>query len=416
MGDRPPVTFEQAVFTSIPSPMGQGYRLVAASPGVKAEEKVEITQRSPSHGSLCGQDANAKAIMSYRLTTGRHAVAYCCHSGREHTARGGWRVYTQIAILDESSFLGCDCNPFCVWRAIDEVVSRQGPLLKAVSRLEPLTVSPDDDLIKAQSTNDGSSITEGPDPRSANRILNHEGTNTQGHNKEELKGGQGSSPIHSPCGPGLAGKPFQAPDRSHSSYHHLFCVNHLSQGSPGFSQFDLGYRLSQHCDSHGRCLPDQDIWLWTAVSGMLGGQSMILAGIEEPIVWLERALLFLPRGIRGRLSLSAGLAYSPGRKIMMTLIADADPQIRRLITGRNIAFYETAAEPPILPATLMPWLALMARWCREGRWPDIRKVTCENHPNAAAADLASIAMACEECDRKQTEASNTTPSLTATMQ
>ncbi len=87
------VTGDQAVFTSVRSPTGEGYRLVAASAGVRAEEKVEITRRSPSHDNLCGSGAGAVGLSSYLLSSGRHCVGYVCHAGCEHTAGGHGQYY-----------------------------------------------------------------------------------------------------------------------------------------------------------------------------------------------------------------------------------------------------------------------------------------------------------------------------------
>ena len=47
------LTCDQAIFTSIRTPMGEGYRVIAASRGVRPNEKQSITRNSPSHDSLC---------------------------------------------------------------------------------------------------------------------------------------------------------------------------------------------------------------------------------------------------------------------------------------------------------------------------------------------------------------------------
>ena len=47
------LTCDQAIFTSIRGPMGEGYRIVAASRGLRPEEKQAITRLSPSHEALC---------------------------------------------------------------------------------------------------------------------------------------------------------------------------------------------------------------------------------------------------------------------------------------------------------------------------------------------------------------------------
>ncbi len=112
---------DQAIFTSIRSPMGEGYRIVASSRGLKTDEKQTITRQSPSHDALCdaGEDSHAAQGASfYSLPSKRLCVALTCNAGAEHTARGGQRVYTHNVILSAEDFARCDYNPFVVWRAM----------------------------------------------------------------------------------------------------------------------------------------------------------------------------------------------------------------------------------------------------------------------------------------------------------
>jgi hypothetical protein len=118
------LTCDQAIFTSIRGAMGAGYRIVAASRGLRPEEKQAITRLSPSHEALCwqpgaGGDADpAFAAAFYPLPTGRLCVAYSCYAGVEHTARGGHRVYTHNLVFEERDFSSCEFNPFRVIRAM----------------------------------------------------------------------------------------------------------------------------------------------------------------------------------------------------------------------------------------------------------------------------------------------------------
>ena len=80
-GTNETIRCDQAVFTSIRSPMGQGYRVVAASGEIRPDEKAEITARSPSHASLCESDTEPIGLSSYRLASGRRCVG--------HPLRGG---------------------------------------------------------------------------------------------------------------------------------------------------------------------------------------------------------------------------------------------------------------------------------------------------------------------------------------
>jgi len=135
------ISSQQVIFTSIRSPTGQGYRIIAASPGVKPEEKTEIIQRSPSHGSLCDASERAVGLIAYPLSTGRYCVACCTHAGVEHTARGGLRVYTHVAVLDPADFDAVRADPAHVHAAMLARLREDGPMLTPPPSLEPLTLN-----------------------------------------------------------------------------------------------------------------------------------------------------------------------------------------------------------------------------------------------------------------------------------
>lgn len=136
----PALRVDQAVFTSIPSFMGEGYRIVAASPSIRPNERMEITQRCPSHNGLSNPSPDATGLLSFRLTTGRFCVGYCCYAGAEHTARGGQRVYTRLAILDHETFRKFEFNPLGIHATLASVVGPT-PSLKTPERLEPLELA-----------------------------------------------------------------------------------------------------------------------------------------------------------------------------------------------------------------------------------------------------------------------------------
>ena len=98
--------------------MGSGYRIVAASRGLRPDEKKQITTRSPSHDGLCDAGPEAVGIAYYPLDSGRFCVAHTCCAGREGTARGGQRIYTRALLLDESALGQFGYNPFNVVRAL----------------------------------------------------------------------------------------------------------------------------------------------------------------------------------------------------------------------------------------------------------------------------------------------------------
>ncbi|MFN2427865.1 MAG: hypothetical protein ABR587_15620 [Candidatus Binatia bacterium] len=97
----PVLQCDRAIFTSLPSPTGEGYRLVAWSTGVRPEERTELTRRAPSHGSLSIEGAGSRGLIQLRLqSTGRVAWGFVRVAGAEHTRRGGGRVWTEFLIAD----------------------------------------------------------------------------------------------------------------------------------------------------------------------------------------------------------------------------------------------------------------------------------------------------------------------------
>jgi len=138
---KPVIQADQAIFTSIRSPTGEGYRIVALSPGIRPEEKVEITRRSPSHNSLCNTSADAVGLLGYALSSQRFCVAYARTAGAEHTARGGQRIHTHMVLLEPDTYRCFDCNPLHVRDALIEAIGPT-PLLKPPLCLETLPIVP----------------------------------------------------------------------------------------------------------------------------------------------------------------------------------------------------------------------------------------------------------------------------------
>lgn len=116
------LTCEQAIFTSIRSRMGEGYRIVAASRGLSIQDKQTITRNSPSHESLCNPQSPGReqepAVSFYSLPSERLCVAISYPAGAEHTGRGGDRVYTHCVAFPADQFAAADFNPFTIVRAM----------------------------------------------------------------------------------------------------------------------------------------------------------------------------------------------------------------------------------------------------------------------------------------------------------
>lgn len=117
------IVCDQAIFTSARGPAGEGYRIVAASKGLRIEEKQKITRCSPSHESLCAATASEASlgVAFYPLPGGRLCVAISRHAGAEQSGRGGQRVYTHNLVVSADDFESCAFNPFAIVRALPRV-------------------------------------------------------------------------------------------------------------------------------------------------------------------------------------------------------------------------------------------------------------------------------------------------------
>ena len=132
------VTADQAIFTSIRSPMGEGYRIVAACKGITADEKREILQYAPSHGSLCDPSPDAKALAFFPLSTGRRCLFLTRAAGLEHTGRGGYRVFTHMLVLEPAGMRAFGWNAFALAAAVPEYSDEQ--VQRPPSNLTPLEI------------------------------------------------------------------------------------------------------------------------------------------------------------------------------------------------------------------------------------------------------------------------------------
>jgi len=131
--------------------MGEGYRIIAASKGVRPEEKQVITRSSPSHGGLCSISQSSQpidrsglavkpyAVACYPLPSGRVCLAVSSNAGAEHTARGGQRIYTHNLLVTESDFATAGYNPFVILRAMVDSGAAD-PQLKPPAALPELEI------------------------------------------------------------------------------------------------------------------------------------------------------------------------------------------------------------------------------------------------------------------------------------
>lgn len=108
---------EQAVFTSARTDRGRGYHLVAASPGIRAEDARQLTAWAPAHGSLCSAASDAQSINFHPLASGAFCVSRSAAAGSEYSGRSGPRVYTQFFVVPPDALARFANNPLALLRA-----------------------------------------------------------------------------------------------------------------------------------------------------------------------------------------------------------------------------------------------------------------------------------------------------------
>lgn len=108
---------EQAIFTSAKTSAGDGYRLVAASPGVSPQEAAELAHWGPSHDSLSDAGISAASVNFHRLASGRYCVSKTQNAGSEYSGRTGLRVYSHLLVLSADELARFANNPFAILRA-----------------------------------------------------------------------------------------------------------------------------------------------------------------------------------------------------------------------------------------------------------------------------------------------------------
>jgi len=119
---------DRTIFTSLPSRTGEGYRLVAWSAGLRAEERQELTRRAPSHGSLVGEGKPRGVILLRLASSGRAGWGITRVSGAEYSQRGGGRVWTDFFFADAADVAQQGVHPHEVRAALAAAPELKKPI------------------------------------------------------------------------------------------------------------------------------------------------------------------------------------------------------------------------------------------------------------------------------------------------
>lgn len=130
---------QQAIFTSVRSGRNEGYQLAAASSGLTAADRHELTQWGPAHDAMYDGRSTAESINCHRLASGAFCLSRTVYAGREYSGRGGYRVYTQCFVVPESLLCRFSYHAFRVMEAL--VVSGRATVLKPLpDQLDPVLI------------------------------------------------------------------------------------------------------------------------------------------------------------------------------------------------------------------------------------------------------------------------------------
>jgi len=128
---------DHAVFTSVRSVTGQGYRLVSRTSGLRESEVRELVRCAPSHASLEDESASGRGLAAARFPEGRWAVLCVQAAGPEPSNRGGMRIFTHALFLDAAAYTAFENDPFRVADA-----RPQGELDALLARLPAARIPP----------------------------------------------------------------------------------------------------------------------------------------------------------------------------------------------------------------------------------------------------------------------------------
>lgn len=134
------VVIEQTIFTSAQTARGDGYQLVAHSPGLSLPDQRQLTAWGPSHDSLVESSGDAASVNFLRLASGNYCVSRTTPAGHEYSARGGTNVYTQFLVIAPDDFARFGNHPFAVLNAAFAQGSLR-PHESVPDRLEPITLA-----------------------------------------------------------------------------------------------------------------------------------------------------------------------------------------------------------------------------------------------------------------------------------
>jgi len=111
------VRIEQAIFTSVQSGQGDGYRLVAKSPGINQDEARQLKRWGPGHNSLLDCQFEQGSFNFHALESGTFCISRTIAAGNEYSNRGGARLFTRCLVVSPQALDRFANDPFRLFEA-----------------------------------------------------------------------------------------------------------------------------------------------------------------------------------------------------------------------------------------------------------------------------------------------------------
>ncbi len=136
----------------------------------------------------------------------------------------------------------------------------------------------------------------------------------------------------------------------------------------------------------------------SAAADLLAGKSLVLMETCNPFRLLEKILLSLPLETREGLDVSAGVKFSPARKMRLAIVSEGEADLQRRTAGLDTQVRRPQDGPSPAQNLFEGWERLLRRWWREGRRQDIQSLTGELCRGISCETLDRVARICEDMD------------------
>jgi hypothetical protein len=107
---------EQAIVTCAQGDQPAGYQVAAASPGLSAADRRELSAWGPGHDCLAESGPDAAAVNFFPLASGAYCVSRTVQAGGPRSGRGGRPAYTRCLVVPPETLAQFSNHPLALAR------------------------------------------------------------------------------------------------------------------------------------------------------------------------------------------------------------------------------------------------------------------------------------------------------------